>query len=201
MTHRAPLSALVRHGRRGRSQLGTIVLVTCMTFVAIVSPSSAGAQEGDDASRTAVVETNGATYEPVDEAPQPIAIELDCYGQSSQYVIETYSRAGGNGFPAGISRMRCGSSGWGLRHIEQRHAGDWQAKANYVGASWEDFADFAIEQTLAAPSSISYRTGNDTWAYRAPIQIRDYYGNVIHQFTARVVVADDSKNIITAFPQ
>lgn len=128
-----------------------------------------------------------------------------CSGQTSQYILRTYSRAGGGGFAAGYSSMRCGTqrtdgTGWGLRHIEARHRADWQAKANYVGATWEDFLDFSVAQTLAGPSSVTYRSSNDTYLYKAPIQIRSSSGALIHQFTSNVVVAAVSKNIITAFP-
>jgi hypothetical protein len=181
------------------SLLARLVSMSTLTFLLAGSvPSIAHAQQADEGKGSAFAPTTGNIYEAAADL-QPLDIELDCAGHGSQYVIWTYDRDGGG--PGDNAYLRCGSSRWGLRHIERRHEDDWDEYASLVGADWEDFADYAIEQTLAEPSQVRYRPSSDTWAFRAPIEIRDLSGNVIAEFVTRVVVADNSENIITAFPE
>lgn len=189
-------------------------ILTSVLAVAVMAPPS-HAQETPESSEGNVAVGPVGTYDgetqtgpqgrtPGEDANDPrpsIQAEFEsCGGKSNQHILRVYTRAGGGGFPSGYSSMRCGSSTWGLRHIEARHRADWQAKANYVNTTWENMLDFAVSQALAGPSSVTYRSSNDTWLYKAPIQIRSFSGALIHQFTSNVVVAAQSKNIITSFP-
>lgn len=79
--------------------------------------------------------------------------------------------------------------------------GDWNNIAVQIGDNWRSFADFAIEQILIAPESATYKSGSDTYAFTAPVQIRDSDGNVVSTYRPLVSVADESRNIITAYPR
>ncbi|GAB3061271.1 hypothetical protein GCM10027079_29730 [Sediminivirga luteola] len=116
----------------------------------------------------------------------------------------TYNRGTpptGGGLPSGTSYLRCGNDAWGLRHIDLRHSSDWGTIASRVGGDWESFADWAVGVILSAPESASYNSGNDTYGYTAPIEIRDPSGEVVGNYRPLVSVAAGSGNIITAFPR
>jgi len=78
---------------------------------------------------------------------------------------------------------------------------DWQAKGEYIGATWSQMAHWAMTNTLSKPCSKYYQSSNDTFQYVAPFQIRNNQGQVVHTFGARVVVARVTQNIITSYPQ
>ena len=59
--------------------------------------------------------------------------------------------------------------------------------------------DQAIRTTLAAPSSVNRQLGNDTFAYKGPIQIKNK-GKVVKTYTMLVSVGNQSWNIVTAYP-
>jgi hypothetical protein len=181
------------------SLLKRLFSISILTIIlAGAAPSTAHAQQSDEHRNSAPALT---AVEPQEASAnlQPLDIELDCAGHSSRYLIWTYERDGGG--PGDDAYLRCGSSGWGLRHIERDHESDWYEYAVLVAADWEDIADYAIEQTLANPSSVRYRPSTDTWRFRGPIEIRNLFGEVVAEFVTRVVVADNSENIITAFPE
>ncbi|MEV2277396.1 hypothetical protein AB0I72_17605 [Nocardiopsis sp. NPDC049922] len=48
---------------------------------------------------------------------------------------------------------------------------DWNNVAVQIGDNWRSFADFAIDQILIAPESVSCEAKNDTYAFAAPVQI------------------------------
>lgn len=142
-------------------------------------------------------EINGVEYRPSQERSQ---VWVACGVQDDNHkLVRTFTKNGG---PSGRSAyLKCGSSGWGYRHIQDRHMGDWNNIAVQIGDNWRSFADFAIEQILIAPESATYKSGNDTYAFTAPVQIRDSDGNVVSTYRPLVSVADESRNIITAYPR
>lgn len=114
-------------------------------------------------------------------------------------LVRTFAKSGG---PGGASAyLRCGSENWGYRHIKARHIQDWENLAAMAGDNWRSFADWAVEQILKAPGSVDYRESNDTWSFTAPIQIKRADGSVVATYHPLVSVANDSKNIITAYPR
>ncbi|MBB6119009.1 hypothetical protein [Nocardiopsis algeriensis] len=143
------------------------------------------------------VEINGVEYRPSQERSQTWAA---CGARDDSHkLVRTFTKNGG---PSGKSAyLKCGSQGWGYRHIKDRHMDDWNNIAAQIGDNWRSFADFAIEQILIAPESVSYRAGNDTYAFTAPVQIRDGDGNVVRTYRPVVSVANESRNIITAYPR
>lgn len=121
---------------------------------------------------------------------------------SNQKIVRGFQRVAGDGLAAGATKLRCGSSAWGYRHININHKKNYQGIAVQVGEnSWTRFADFSINQALRYPATVNYRSSNDTYAYRTEIQIRDSRGKVIYSFYSLVAVARVSKNIISAYPQ
>lgn len=100
------------------------------------------------------------------------------------------------------SVLLCGTDGFGYRHVAARHRQDWQYIAAYTGGNWRDLADFAIEQILRVPQPgyPRYNAKNDTWVFKAPLEIRDRDGRVRDVYYPNVVVAAADGKIITTFP-
>lgn len=100
------------------------------------------------------------------------------------------------------STLFCGNERYGYRHIANSHGADWQNIAFYTGENWRFLTDFAIEQILTVPEPgyPVYRKDNDTWTYRAPLEIRDSYGQVRATYHPIVSIAARDGKIITAFP-
>lgn len=98
--------------------------------------------------------------------------------------------------------LLCGSDRYGYRHIAGNHGMDWQNIAFYTGENWRFLADFAIEQilTFPEPGYPTYRKDNDTWTYRAPLEIRDSSGQVRATYRPVISVSARDGKIITAFP-
>jgi hypothetical protein len=61
-------------------------------------------------------------------------------------------------------------------------------------------ADWMINEALRWPAYVVYQSYNDTYLYRAQLQLRDRNGRVVDVFYTNVVIARITKNIITAFP-
>lgn len=125
-------------------------------------------------------------------------------------VVRTFTqRAGNPSILYGNSNLTCGREsgnglGWGFQHISFKHGaqGEWGELAFMTGGNWRDLADFAIEQTLRVPGSMSRPQSNGTIAYRAPIQFFDIDDDTLQaEYTVVVSISIESKNIITAFPE
>lgn len=132
-------------------------------------------------------------------AQKAVPVPYCSYQAKNQTRVATYSRKGVKGFGGSTAYMRCGSygqSGWGLRHIGERHKSDWATKAG--GASWYDMMEFATKQTLKKPKT-AVRQANDTYAYCAPIELR-YNNKVYDRFFTKSPVSHSGKNVITSYP-
>lgn len=117
----------------------------------------------------------------------------------STKLVRTFTRAAGAGLAAGTAALKCGSSAWGFRHIKAQHGADWAHYAGLVGSDWRSFADWAIQDVLRTPASVTYVATNDTYVYRAQLQFRDRYDRIVATRYVRVVVARITKNVITAY--
>lgn len=100
------------------------------------------------------------------------------------------------------STLMCGNTNFGFRHIDTRHQADWTAVAFYTGGNWRDLADFAINQSLTVPQPgyPVFNPKNETWTYKAPLQIRDQQGTVRTTLWPIVSVAARDGRIITSYP-
>lgn len=98
--------------------------------------------------------------------------------------------------------LLCGNGGFGYRHIAKDHGQDWTNIAAYTGGNWRGLADFAIRQTLTRPQPgyPAFNPKNDTWTYKAPLEIRDVQGNVRATYWPIVAVAARDGRIVTSFP-
>lgn len=188
--------------QRGRSVFGLMsALLLSMTLVLIGLIPSAAAETSEE-TYTATIgdqEFDGTKAVPFASSCSP--------SDSTQRIVYSYARGvplSGGGLPAGTSHLRCGDTGtnnWGLRHIDLDHSGQWATIAAKVGSDWETFASWAMGSILSAPQTATYRSENNTWAYRAPIEIRDSNGNIVSTYNPRVVIAAQSSNVITSFPE
>jgi hypothetical protein len=114
------------------------------------------------------------------------------------------------GMNGSFARLRCGldysstDHPWGYRHIAEGHTDDRQAKADYLGLNWRNFADWAIEGTLAHPVRVTYRVSRGTFTYNEKVRIYekadDGTETVLSRFWVQVVLGDSANRIITAFP-
>lgn len=108
------------------------------------------------------------------------------------------------GFGGGSAYLRCGKydnsktkrSGWGLRHIGERHKTNWANKAG--GNDWFDMMEFATKATLKKPKS-AVRDGNDSYNYCAPVELK-YKGKVYDRFKTVSPVSHKSKNVLSSYP-
>jgi hypothetical protein len=101
----------------------------------------------------------------------------------------------------GTSDLHCGSERWGYRHILRNHRTEWEQKAALERQNWRDLADYAIENALRDPDRVKYRSDNDTFCFQRLFYLLNRKtGRPAGTMTVSVVVAQDSKNIITAFP-
>ncbi|MGW6128978.1 hypothetical protein ACWFNE_03010 [Cellulomonas sp. NPDC055163] len=118
---------------------------------------------------------------------------------ASTKLVRTFSRVAGAGLPAGSAYLKCGTEGWGYRHIVVRHLADWEYYATLVGGDWRTFCDWATVQTLSSPAHVTYASSNDTYHYKTELQFRDRSDRVVATKYVNVVVARMTKNIITSY--
>lgn len=100
------------------------------------------------------------------------------------------------------STLTCGNASFGFHHIDARHQADWAGVAFYTGGNWRDLADFAMRQALTVPQPgyPAYNAKNETWTYKAPLDIKDQQGRVRATYWPIVSVAARDGRIITSFP-
>lgn len=131
----------------------------------------------------------------------PMATWYACgVNDSNTKMVRGFQRVAGAGLPAGKADLKCGSPGWGYRHILIEHRTQWEQLAVITGSDWRTFSDWAMNQALNYPAHVSYRSSNDTYLYKTQVQIRDSGGTVRSVKYINVSVARVTKNIITAFP-
>jgi hypothetical protein len=140
----------------------------------------------------------------VSASAAPAAVWAACGASSPpEKVVRVFPRTAFVPGPAGTSStLLCGTEGFGYRHVAARHGQDWQTVALYTGGNWRDLADFAIEQTLRAPHPgyPRHNDKNDTWVFKAPLEIRDSEGRVRDVYHPVVVVAGGDGKLITTYP-
>lgn len=101
----------------------------------------------------------------------------------------------------GKSDLHCGTERWGYRHILERHLDEWQTMAALAQENWRDTADYSIKWALRDPDRVTYRSARKTFCFQRSILLVDERnGHVAGQRDVSVVVARESKNIITALP-
>ncbi|MGW3473534.1 hypothetical protein ACWDKQ_34945 [Saccharopolyspora sp. NPDC000995] len=185
--------------------LGAVLAFSALSAVGVAAPATASTSQS--ASSLAVSQAQPETYT-IDVAGVRFtgASAREIWGacgtnSPADKLVRAFPRSGAPG-AGGASNLLCGTAGFGYRHIKDRHMADWQNLAARVGSDWRSFADFAIAEILKVPEPgfPVYNKNNDTWTYRAPVQIRDSHGNVVDTYRPIVSVASGDQKIITAFP-
>lgn len=142
---------------------------------------------------------------PASAAPaRPVEVWAACGASSpAEKVVRVFPRPASNGGPpAGTSALLCGDANNGYRHLSDGHGADWQALAVYTGENWRDMADFAITQILAAPQPgyPQFVAKNNSWRYKAPVEIKDGQDQVHDMYWPVVAIAAQDGKILTAYP-
>lgn len=99
-------------------------------------------------------------------------------------------------------RLTCGTSGYGYRHIQAKHASQFETVAfgTQFQGNWRYMADFAIGQVLSSPSTSVYQ-GSNKYCYSRKLPIVDLRtGEVTKHQIFKVVVDIYGRKIITAYP-
>lgn len=104
--------------------------------------------------------------------------------------------------------LKCGTSGWGYRHIKANHETDWQNRLNQLqavtpyasGYSWDDMAANGI---IAALQTRIYMRAMPAQNKECVVGQLTWVEMGVEKFRMNLVVsyATDSTKIITAFPQ
>ena len=112
-------------------------------------------------------------------------------------------------------RLKCGNEYWGYKHIRSGHEADWQNKLNAAraagwnigpvanGGSWDDFMSEAAAVSILwpDPSSINNNPSNVTTCVIGNLGFFNLQtSELVYQFNAKVIFANDSDRLITAYP-
>lgn len=102
------------------------------------------------------------------------------------------------------ARLYCGlyeadgsTSAFGYRHIKDRHAGDWQRKADYIQRNWRDLAGWAMTYTFRDPGAIFIQPTR--FCYQRKFYL--YYGDTkVSEMRAVMYLGETGVRIMTAYP-
>jgi hypothetical protein len=120
-------------------------------------------------------------------------------------VVRQFPRAVGNAagrtMPAGTTNLTCGNERFGFYHIANSHGEQWEQKGEITLENWRDVADYAIQEALAHPMAVTYRTDNDTFCYSRLIFLVDKRnGETVGSYQPNVVISARDQYIVTAWP-
>lgn len=119
---------------------------------------------------------------------------------SSDYILRNYVTVNGAAYPAGRTALKCGNSKVGWLHIQKDHASQWQKSLAGLPGDYGDIADFSISQGLGWAYGSVAETGGKT-CFIAPIQIKDADDNILSKFWVHVIVSQQNRQVITAYPR
>lgn len=136
----------------------------------------------------------------------PYAGWAACGVRDSRYkVVHDYRRRFVNGRQARTyTRLYCGlyerdgsESRFGYRHIKDRHAGDWQRKADYIRRNWRDLAGWTMMHTFRDPGA-AFMT-NERFCYQRMFYL--YHGKTqVSRMRAIYYLGVTGVRIMTGFP-
>lgn len=122
----------------------------------------------------------------------------------TEMVIKSYT-TWWNGL-AETKRLKCGDSGFGYKHIRERHEADWQAKLNKItpsglfpNVSWDDLMSAAAHNALAVPDYTENVAGSKR-CYVVKMGFFNQNGVLIDAYNVRTIAATNSDRVITALP-
>jgi hypothetical protein len=108
-------------------------------------------------------------------------------------------------------RLKCGTSGWGYKHIRERHEGDWQVKMDTARSrgwnailsqgSWDDLMNASVASTVIWGEFVGGDALNNTKCSNSTMSfVNTGTGQVVYEFNVTAVWANDSDRLITAYP-
>lgn len=153
----------------------------------------------------------GPSAEPTNPEITPYLIDPIQYAQCFVLNMEELNFAAFHFYNAGVlttKELKCGTAGWGYRHIKANHETDWQNKLNQLKAvttyanslSWDDMATNGI---MAALQARIYMNATPAQNKECVVGQLTWVEMGVEKFRMTLVVsyATDSTRIITAFPQ
>ena len=166
-----------------------------------------------------IAETDIDLSQPASEEPGQISPQLigwdqwyGCFVLNNQNDIFVEYTHYWNGIAHDVN-LKCGTSGWGYKHIQEGHQQDWQNKydnAVSVGwnpasqgiHSWDDLLAAATGVAVTWPDYVRDNTINQTRCGVAEaFFINTQTGAIEYSFPTRAAWALNSDRLITAFPQ
>lgn len=98
--------------------------------------------------------------------------------------------------------LKCGTDGWGYKHIREEHKKDW-TKVNADSVEnwpfWDDLMWDATSRILKDPD-FTLKKPNNKRCYTKSFKIYYATSKKLVEFYPTVIVATDSNKIITSFP-
>ncbi|TQS44521.1 hypothetical protein [Cryptosporangium phraense] len=124
---------------------------------------------------------------------------------SENKIVRTFDRyradVPGHFLRGGKSNLLCGNKRFGYRHILHRHQAEWEQAAFLVRRNWRDVADFSIATVVRDPDQVTYNPKVKTYCFsRVVYLVNKNNARTVGTNIPRVVVAESTKRIITAFP-
>jgi len=160
------------------------------------TPQYVAVMNGQEFQLTAPVNSDNASRASATTAP-------GCAGKDADWRINAFRHKEFGDAPSGVATLKCGigtEDGWGWSHIAYGHTSDWSVVAAPTPGTWDQMAQWAIEQTLLAPAAAKAQK-NETYRYTAPVEIRDSQtGEVAAEWLVLVSFGRVNQNIITAYP-
>jgi hypothetical protein len=110
-------------------------------------------------------------------------------------------------------RLKCGDSGYGYKHIRERHENDWQNVLNRAVAagyepsdqgidSWDDLMAASAGEAITWPEYRWENATNQTTCVVAEIYLVNVdTGQILYSFQSRAAFSNTNDRLITAFPQ
>lgn len=109
--------------------------------------------------------------------------------------------------------LKCGTNGWGYKHIADEHDTHWEGKWNQAVAagwdpgvqglqSWDDLMAVGAGVAITWPEYLRGNPLNNTTCAVSDVYfVNTDTGLPVYTFKARAAWANDSDRLITAFPQ
>lgn len=104
-------------------------------------------------------------------------------------------------------QLRCGTAGWGYKHIMDRHQQDWQNKLDVIQSlgmgleySWDDVMAAGAYASLDYSDFIRVMPESNKECAVGELAYLRSDGTVLQYFNVTTVIATDSSRIITSYP-
>lgn len=111
-----------------------------------------------------------------------------------------YAAPPGGAVPSGTTTFKCGTNGWGYRHLlYQGHDDEFRDMAANTNQNWRTVADKGITKALNDPHTVTYNKKKETYCYSASVNL--YNGDrFVRSQIVVVVIGEGNWNVVTAYP-